>query len=98
MQRLAIILTVAVGLVPPLAVSAQTASRSDLAYCNALADTYVRYIGHDETSSRRVIGSGGGDAEGYVAVAQCRQGNVAAAIPTLEKKLTNAKFTLPDRG
>jgi hypothetical protein len=98
MQRLGTMLFVAAGLAMPVAASAQTASRSDLAYCNALSDAYVRYIGRDETSGRRAIRRGGGDAEGNVAVAKCRQGDAAAAIPTLEKKLTNAKFTLPDRG
>jgi len=44
------------------------------------------------------IRRGGGDTEGYVAVAKCRQGDAAAAIPTLERKLTNARFTLPARG
>jgi hypothetical protein len=98
MQRLGTMLFVAAGLALPVAASAQPASRSDLAYCSALSDTYVRYIGRDETSPRRLIRLNQGDAEGYVAVAKCRQGDAAAAIPTLEKKLTNAKFTLPARG
>jgi hypothetical protein len=96
MQRLATMIAVAAGLVLPVAASAQPASRSDVAYCTALADTWVRYVGHDETSPR--LARRAGDAEGYVAVAKCRQGDAAAAIPTLEKKLTDAKFTLPARG
>jgi hypothetical protein len=81
-----------------MAASAQPASRSDLAYCSALSDTYVRYIGRDETSPRRIIRANQGDAEGYAAVAKCRQGDAAASIPVLEKKLTDAKFTLPSHG
>jgi hypothetical protein len=96
MQRLAMMTAVAVGLVCPVIASAQTNNRSDLAYCNVLSDTYVKYVGHDETSPRLVLRSG--NATGYVAVAQCRQGNAAVSIPVLERELTNAKFTLPPRG
>jgi hypothetical protein len=98
MQRLGIMIAVAVGLALPVAASAQSGNRSDLAYCSALSDTYVRYIGRDETSPVRMGWGGRDNAEGYVAVAQCRQGNAAASIPVLERKLTNAKFTLPARG
>ena len=91
-------LLVAAALALPVAASAQPAGRSDLAYCAALSDIYVRYIGHDETSPGRIIQSNRGDAEAYVAMAKCRQGDAAASIPVLERKLTAAKFTLPARG
>jgi hypothetical protein len=98
MYRSTISLIVSAAVALPVAASAQPANRSDLAYCSALSDTYVRYIGRDETSPRRIIRQNQGDAEGYVAVAKCRQGDAAASIPVLEKKLTDAKFTLPARG
>ena len=72
-------------------------TRSDQIYCMALSDTYVRYIGHDEAyaNGRGVRRS---SLEGQVAVAKCRQGEAAAAIPVLEKELTQQKFSLPARG
>ena len=97
MQRLAMMMIAAVGTASPAIASAQPANRSDLAYCNALSDTYVKYIGHDESSPRAAVRSSQGNATGYVAVAECRQGNASASIPVLERALTNAKFTLPAR-
>jgi hypothetical protein len=98
MKRFGKLLTVAVGLaVPATAAFADPASRSDQAYCSALSETYVRYIGHDEDYAHR-RGYLRGSLDGQVAVAQCKQGNAAAAIPVLEKKLTDQKFTLPARG
>ena len=35
---------------------------------------------------------------GGVALAKCKAGDPAAAIPILERKLTDAGFTLPPRG
>lgn len=97
MQRLGNLFAFAVCLALPAASYAQTASRSDQAYCMALSDTYVRYIGHSED-----YGNGRGhrrsSLEGQVAVAKCKQGDAAAAIPVLEKELTKQKFTLPARG
>jgi hypothetical protein len=98
MYRSTAMIVVAAGFALPVVASAQPATSSDLAYCAALSDTYVRYIGHDETSSGRALRANRGDAEAYVAVAKCRQGDTAAAIPVLERKLTNARFTLPPRG
>ncbi len=71
--------------------------RTDQDYCMALSETYVRYVGHDEDNAHR-LGYRRGSLDGQVAVAQCRQGNAAAAIPVLEKKLIDQKFTLPARG
>ncbi len=97
MQRLAAMLAAAVGLGLPVAALAQTASRSDLAYCTALSDIYARYIGHDENyTSHGLVPRG--DAEAYVSIAKCREGETAPANPGLERKLTDAKFTLPPRG
>jgi hypothetical protein len=71
-------------------------SMGDAAYCQALASRYVRYVGHDDASSRRVRDHG--TIDGQVAVSQCRSGNPAAAIPVLERELLNAKVALPSRG
>ena len=81
----------------PAAAFAQSPARSDVAYCNALSETYVRYIGHDEDTSHHLMYLRG-SLDAQVAVAQCKQGNTAAAIPVLEKELRNQKFTLPARG
>jgi hypothetical protein len=61
-----------------------------------LSDTYVRYVGHDEQYGRHALTRG--PLEGQVAVAQCRQGNAAVAIPVLERELRGQKITLPPRG
>ena len=38
------------------------------------------------------------DVDGGVAVAKCREGDAATAIPILQRKLSDAGFTLPPRG
>jgi hypothetical protein len=81
----------------PAVAFAQSPARSDAAYCSALSETYARYIGHDEDNSHRLM-SLRGSLDAQVAVAQCKQGNTAAAIPVLERELLNQKFTLPARG
>ncbi len=79
----------------PAVSSAQTAG-GDLAYCRALSDVYVRYVGHDWQYGDRQRRQANNDAQ--VAVAQCEQGNAAAAIPVLERELIRNKFSLPARG
>lgn len=81
---------------PATAAFAMPPQTADQTYCQALSDTYVRYVGHDEEYSRRLQNRG--TLEGQVAVAQCKAGNTAAAIPVLERVLTEQKFTLPARG
>jgi hypothetical protein len=98
MKRFGQVLTIATGLA--LSASAAFAApppSSDQAYCMTLSDTYVRYIGHDEDNSHHLRYLSG-SLDGQVAVAQCKAGNAAAAIPVLEKKLIDQKFTLPARG
>ena len=68
----------------------------DLAYCRALSNVYVRYIGHDWQYGDKQLLQANNDAQ--VAVAQCEQGNAAPAIPVLERELVKNKFTLPARG
>ena len=94
MSTISRLMTLAVMAALPVAASAQTGSRSDLAYCQALSETYVRFIGQDERGAYRGP-SLRGTLDGQVAVAKCRQGDAAAAIPVLEQVLTDNKFTLP---
>jgi hypothetical protein len=77
--------------------SAAAADRSDQAYCEKLSDLYIRYIGHDLDYGRPGYYQRG-STEAQVAVAQCRAGNPAPAIPVLERTLRDNKFTLPSRG
>ena len=74
----------------PLSASAEG---GDIAYCEALAQSYQRYVvkvdaGH--TVQR-------GALDGSVALEQCRAGNLAG-IPVLERKLRDAGVELPPRG
>lgn len=74
------------------------AQPGDLAYCQKLIDLYTTYVGS-------VGGYLGGnqdrgapaDLEAKVAIAQCQERNPAPAIPVLERKLRNAKVTVPPR-
>ena len=74
----------------------QTAS-GDAAYCRALTDLYVRYIGWDELYSDRGLRTRANN-DAQVAVVKCRQGDTSWAIPVLERELTSNRFTLPPRG
>jgi hypothetical protein len=78
------------------AVSSAQATSGDLAYCRALSDVYVRYIGHDWQYGDRQRRQANNDAQ--VAVAKCEQGDTAFAIPVLERELMRNKITLPARG
>jgi hypothetical protein len=86
MQSLGRLLIAAVGLALPVAASAQPASHADQAYCAALSNTYVRYIGHDEDNSHNLLYLRG-SLDAQVAVAKCKQGDAAAAISVLERTL-----------
>jgi hypothetical protein len=83
-----------VSLLPAVA-SAQTPA-ADLAYCRALSDIYVRYIGHDFQYGNYARRRANNDAQ--VAVAKCEQGETAFAIPVLERELIANRFSLPARG
>jgi hypothetical protein len=66
----------------------------DRNYCAALSEKYVRYVGRSEAgphSNRKP------DVVGGVALAKCAEGDTAAAIPILERKLTDARIELPRR-
>jgi hypothetical protein len=80
----------------PLASGVQAADQAaDLRYCAQLSELYVRYVGRSESGPRTPVRP---DVNGGVALAKCHEGDAAAAIPILERKLVNAGFTLPPRG
>ena len=90
------VLVVAIGVALPIAASAQPGPLSDQAYCSALSQKYVRYVGYGTETSRHYQRST--PLAGQVAVTQCQRGETAAAIPVLERELTNAGIALPGRG
>jgi hypothetical protein len=67
------------------------AQSGDAAYCTALSDLARRYLGN--TADGRNVP----DADTNLAIINCQKGNTAAGIPVLEKKLRDARFTLPKR-
>jgi hypothetical protein len=73
----------------PLTASAQA---SDATYCRRLTARYEAFI---ENMNGHSMQPGGID--GQVAVEQCKEGNTAAGIPVLERKLQDAKVGLPNR-
>ena len=96
MFRTATFVAAGLAIVLPVAASAQGGQMmSDRAYCVALGVQYERYVGPSYQSSRR--GQPTPNAEVDYAKTQCTQGNVAAAIPFLERKLADAKVPLPGR-
>jgi len=70
--------------------------QGEMAYCQALASTYVHYIGRSEASPYDDVRRG--SLDGQVAASQCVPGRTAEAIPVLEQKLRNGRVTLPPRG
>jgi hypothetical protein len=67
------------------------AQTTDVAYCARLAELVVKYIG------KQINGQNRPDSESLVAIDRCDHGDTASGIPILEKKLLDAKFTLPPR-
>ena len=65
------------------------AQGGDAAYCARLSVLYRRYV---ENSPGRQY-----DADAAIALDDCKNGNTAAGIPVLEKKLLESGFTLPER-
>ena len=63
------------------------AQGDDKAYCTQLSDLYRRYV--QNATGRRV------DVEALQALDDCSRGRAAAAIPVLEKRLRDAKITVP---
>jgi hypothetical protein len=67
------------------------AQADDKAYCAELSALYRRYLGNSAE------GKAFPDVTVSNAIDQCERGNPAAGIPVLEKKLRDARFTLPKR-
>ena len=82
-----LIALLAVGL--PLAASAQI---SDATYCRRLIARYETFV---ENMKGHTLHPGGLD--GQVAIEQCKAGDTANGIPVLERKLQDAKISLPSR-
>ena len=81
----------------PMVAHAQASSAADQRYCVWLSDLYVRYVGWADGSPRTELTSDV-DGDGDVALAKCKEGEAADAIPILERKLRDASFSLPPRG
>lgn len=94
MERFSLSVIVGLALVGPSATAQIRDPAADQRYCTALSDLYMRYIGNPVTEPRGIRRN---DAAGDEAVSQCRRGDTAAAIPVLERKLTDNGFTLPSR-
>ncbi len=100
MSRISMFLVASVSLALPVAAQAQEKPfggypNADMEYCAKLSELYVRYVGRSEAGPRTPVTP---DAVGGTALAQCKhEGTVAQAIPVLERKLLDAKFTLPSR-
>ena len=86
---------VAAVCLPPAAYAQQANRAADLQYCAELSNLYVRYVGRSEAGPNAPVRP---DVNGGVALAKCKEGDAAVAIPILERKLVNAGFTLPPRG
>jgi hypothetical protein len=84
-------LIASIALALPIAAFAQS-NTADANYCSALSDDYERYaLGRQEHKGHR-------DTTPNVALAMTKcQSDTAAAIPVLEKALTDAKVPLPPR-
>jgi len=84
-------LCLVLGLCLCLTAEAHAQAADDTAYCAQLSALYRRYLGN--TGDGRTFP----DVAAGTAMAQCERGNTAAGIPVLEKKLRDARFTLPQR-
>jgi hypothetical protein len=87
-------LSIAFGLCLSLTAEAQAQTPTgsdDMAYCAQLSALYRRYLGN--TSEGKTLP----DVTAGTAISECERGNTASGIPVLEKKLRDARFTLPKR-
>ena len=74
-----------------LALAPAPALADDASYCAVLTELAFRYLG------KYSRGANIPDLDVAVAADQCRRGNYADGIPTLERKLRANGFTLPQR-
>jgi hypothetical protein len=82
---------IALGLGLSLTAELHAQAADDMAYCAQLSALYRRYLGN--TGEGRTFP----DVAAGTAISQCERGDTAAGIPVLEKKLRDARFTLPKR-
>ena len=94
MSRFLVLLIACLTAALPLAAKAETGA-ADRRYCAQLSELYVRYVGRSEAGPKAPVRP---DVNAGVALAKCKEGDAATAIPILERKLVNAGFTLPPRG
>jgi hypothetical protein len=100
MLRIPMLLVASVSLALPFAAQAQQQPfggypSADMEYCAKLSELFVRYVGRSEAGPRTPVTP---DAVSGTALAQCKhESTVAQAIPVLERKLLDARFTLPPR-
>ena len=96
MSRALTLLVAGLTAVLPLAPGVQADDQAAVVrYCAQLSELYVRYVGRSDSGPRAPVGP---DVNGGVALTKCHEGDAAAAIPILKRKLVNAGFTLPPRG
>ena len=66
------------------------------AYCSKLVADLCRICRQDRPiSRRRSTGGAAADLDTRVAIAQCQDGNYAAGIPVLQRKLRDARVAVP---
>jgi hypothetical protein len=68
-----------------------------LAYCTRLATLYSEYVGNTGSDLGTVYDTGGEEADlsARYAIASCEDGNTGAGIPILQKRLRDAKVSVP---
>ena len=87
-MRFALQLSLGSLLLAPIELRAQA---DDLAYCTTLYDLALRY------RARPIMGDNKPDPDMIVALEQCKHGQAAAGIATLEQKLRDGDINLPPR-
>ena len=85
------VLLASVLLAPALVPTRAGAAMDDLAYCTLLYEMAVKYRG------RAIQGESKPDLDMVVALEECKHGQAAAGIATLEGKLRDGKINLPAR-
>ena len=87
-MKLPLRVSLVLALLAPIEVGAQT---GDLAYCDKLYTMCVRYLG------KAIQGDMRPTPPMVIAQEQCKAGNTATGIGTLERILRNGDITLPPR-
>ena len=87
-MKLPLRLTLMLALLSPIEVGAQS---DDAAYCDKLYTMAVRYLG------KAIQGDMRPTPAMVIAQEQCKAGNTATGIGTLERILRNGDITLPPR-